>query len=111
MIHKRRVILAGKSIILGAVWASLARYPQLEIMAQVARPEAAALQALTPDVILFDVAAGLPEGAFALLQQRPNLLLLGLNPDDDQLLLWRSAQRRVASAEEIVGEIAHLLET
>jgi hypothetical protein len=111
MNRQRRVILYGKSVILGTVAASLARYPDLEIIALSAPlPGVEDLGALAPDVILFDVDVGRPEAAFALLKNYPNLLLIGVNPENEQLLLWSSEQGSVLSTDDIVQAIVRVSE-
>lgn len=109
MNKRLRVILYGKSVILGTVGASLAHYPDLEVVAlSPPLPGAGELAALAPDVILFDEDIGRPEALFALLQESPSLLLAGVNPENDQMRLWSSGQSSVLCTEDIVQRIARL---
>ena len=106
MNKRRRVILYGKSVILGTVGASLARYSDLEIVTlSPPLPGTEELAALAPDVILFDDDIGRPEALFALLKDSPSLLLVGVNPENEQLLLWSSGQSSVLCTEDIVQMI------
>lgn len=103
MNRRRRVILYGGSVILGTVCASPARYPGLEIVAILPPlPDDAALEALAPDVILFDVAYGRPDAAFTLLKNCPDLLLVGINPENEQVRLWSSRQEDVVTADALL---------
>lgn len=102
----RRVVLYGRSIILGTVSASLLRYPQLEIISlSPPLPGVDELGRLHPDVILFDAHQARPDAAFTLLRDCPNLLLIGLDPEGDELLFWRSGQSSVGTTDDFVSII------
>jgi len=106
MIKRRRVFLYGKTVILGTVGASLQRYPDLEVLPLSAPlPGIKELGALSPDVILFDLQADRPEAAFALLGVRPDLLLIGIDPSSDQVLMWAGRQLSSISTQELVQTI------
>ena len=107
---KRRVILFGGTVILGALGASLAPYLELEVIALIPPlPGAGELGALAPDVILFDAGTAQPDPAFALLRDRPNLTLIGVDPEGDRITVWSCGQTNVASAEELLQVITHAL--
>ena len=102
MNKRLRVILYGKSIILGTVGASLALHSDLEIVDLPAPlPGVEELAALAPDVILFDVDTGRPNALFTLLKNCPDLLLVGINPEDGQVRLWSSSQGEVVTADDL----------
>lgn len=104
---RRRVILYGGSVILGALRASLERCPELEIVPlSPPLPGAAGLGALAPDVVLFDAGSALPDSLFVLLRESPNLLLIGVNPERADLWLWSSNQTRAVTAEDLIQVIA-----
>ena len=104
---RRRVILYGGSVILGALRISLERCPDLEvILLTPPLPGAGELGALAPDVILFDAGSAQPDPIFALLRDSPRLLLVGVDPERADLLLWSSEQSRVVSAEDLIRVIA-----
>jgi hypothetical protein len=65
-------------------------------------PDVEALEALSPDVILFDVDLGQPEPIFTLLRDHPGLLLVGINPENEQVKLWSSAEGEVLTAEDLL---------
>lgn len=110
----RRVLLYGKSVILGTLEASLKRHPQMEIRVLSAPfPTVEELQALAPDVILFDVAAPRPEAAFALLETYPGLLMIGIDPSSDEMLLLTSHPVQALAIHDLVHlilEASHLQE-
>jgi hypothetical protein len=103
----RRILLYGDSIVLGSVGASLDRAPQFELIRlPAAQPSVAELQACRPDAILFDIENGDPSAAFCLLENDPDLLLLGISPDVNLVRLWTSRQYRELSADALVALIA-----
>ena len=103
---KERVILYGKSVILGTVGATLRSRPDLEIVIlEPPLPERQGLEELSPDVIIFDLEAAHPEAALSLLQERPRLLLIGIDPATDQMLLWSGEHSRALSMLDLVQAI------
>lgn len=102
----RRVILYGKSIILGTIGASLRLYPELEIIPLAPPlPDFQALKALAPHVILYDIQATLPETALALLEACPGLLLIGVDPDQNETRVWSGRQLHALSIQDLVQVI------
>lgn len=106
MEKRRRVLLYGKSLILGTIGMSLQQYPQLEIVS-VSAPLATAqeLGALAPDVILFDVEVACPEFAICLLEARPSLLLIGIDPNSNEILLWSGQHLRAQTVRDVAQAI------
>ena len=106
MSGQRRIVLYGNSIILGSVGASLQRAPGFEVIwLSAPQPGPAELQALGPDVILFDVENGHPGPAFAVLETLPDLLLLGISPDGNLVRLWSGRQYRELSTTDLTALI------
>ncbi len=109
MNKRRRVLLYGKSLILGSVGTSLQQYPHLELVSLAPPlPVVQELGALAPDVIIFDVEAARPEFAVALLAARPSLLLIGIDPDSDRMLLWSGRRSRALAIQDLVQAINSL---
>lgn len=103
----RRVILFGKSVILGTVGASLRQRPEFEVIALAPPfPSAAELEQLAPEIILFDLQAPPPEPAFALLESCPGLLLVGVSPDRNEVTMWSGQTFSQLSTQELVRAIA-----
>ena len=106
MEKRRRVLLYGRSLILEAVGTSLQPYLHLEIISlSPPLPTAHELGALTPHVIIFDVDAAHPELAISLLKECPSLLLIGIDPDSDQMFLWSGQTSRVLTTDDLVQMI------
>jgi hypothetical protein len=103
---KRRVVLFGKSIILGTIGASLSLYPDLEIIPlSPPLPDFQVLKDLAPHVILYDIEATLPDAVLALLETSPDLLLIGINPDSNQVMVWSGRQLHELSTHDLVQVI------
>ncbi len=108
MEKRRRIFMYGKSVILGTVGASLQNFSELEIIRlSPPLPDALELGALAPDVIIFDVQAAHPDQAFSLLRTLPNLMLIGIDPGSDQVIMWSGKQLRDLSTQELVKAIAN----
>jgi hypothetical protein len=100
---KLRVVLYGKSVILGSVGASLRRFPDLEIIElSPPYPPQEELKTMLPDVILFDSEAARPDHAFTLLETNPAMLLIGVSPDSNQVRLWTGQQLSELSMQDLV---------
>lgn len=95
----QRVILYGNSLILAGMQASLGSSSFLECIALDRSPEdtAETVQALHPAAVIFDLGEGQPEFHLSLLQQ-PNLLLIGIDPETDRMLVWSGQTETVAAA-------------
>lgn len=100
-----RVVLYGQSLVLGALAASLRLRQQLEVICVAPCLENSAAQelaALMPDVILFDAGAGFPEAAFSLLQTCPALRVVGIDPSENQAMLWAGQSLNELSVNDLV---------
>ncbi len=106
MEKRRRVLLYGRSVILGTVGASLGKCAHLEVATlSPPLPTAHALAALSPDVIIFDIEAAHPEPALSLLQARPGIVLIGIDPNRNRLLVLSGRSRRVMAIDDLVRVI------
>jgi hypothetical protein len=106
MKKRRQVFLFGKSVILRTVGASLQQYPDLEITTlSPPLPGTAELQALAPDVIIFDLQASQPVAAFTLLEAFPSLMLIGIDPSSEQVFLWTGKHMSALSAQDLAQSI------
>ena len=107
MSEQRRILLYGDSIVLGSVGASLDRASEFELI-RLPAPQLGAdeLRACRPDVILFDIENGYPEACFRLLENDPDLLVLGISPDVNLVRLWTGRQYRELSADALAALIA-----
>lgn len=106
MEKQQRVILFGKSVLLGTVGASLKKHASLQIIsASTPYPGIQELGTLQPDVILFDLENGRPDAAFFLLATCPGLQLIGVDPDSNELLVLSSCTKMVLSVQDLVRVI------
>ncbi len=104
---RRRTIIYGDSLILEGVRAELANNPSLEVILldePLDRP-LEGLCALDPAVIIFDLGAIQPELPLAMLQH-PDLLLIGINPETHQALVWSGRQ----AAAMVAGDLIEILQ-
>jgi hypothetical protein len=106
MNERQRVLLYGRSVILGTVGASLEGHPHLEVIALSSPlPAVPELAALAPDVVIFDIDAARPEPALSLLEARPSLLLIGIDPESEQLLVLSGLPRDALTIDDLVRVI------
>jgi hypothetical protein len=98
----RRVLIYGNSVILGSIGASLRRRPQLEVMmCEPLHGDLQPIEALDPDVVLFDVASTPAEALFPLLESRSSMVLIGVSPDVNLVKVWSGRQLREMSLVEL----------
>jgi hypothetical protein len=104
--NQRRVILYGDSLILQGVHASLETCPDLEIITL--DPACVSLKqeirTHNPLALVFDTAAVQPDFPSSLLQQ-PNLLLIGIDPETHQALVWTGKQAAAVEAADLLSVI------
>jgi len=103
MERRRRIVLFGNSVILGAVGTSLQRFPQNEVIpASPEVREAADVAALKPDVVLFDLASSIPQPIFSLLESFPGMKLIGVSPDSNVVRIWSGKQLHELSTQGLM---------
>jgi hypothetical protein len=104
--EQRRVLLYGNSVILGCIGASLKKISRFEVVLLAPPlPGSEELEALEPDVILFDAENGRPEAALSLLSL-PDLIVLGISLDGNVVRRWSSREYHELST----GDLAVLIE-
>jgi hypothetical protein len=83
------LVLYGNSVFLAGIKADLERHPGTELVAVDAGSTDVMerVRHLKPFALLFDLAEGQPDYVIALLQEQPNLLLIGVDPSSDDLLV------------------------
>lgn len=101
--ERQRVILAGDSLILAGLQASLEACPGIEVLVldQPLDTLCEGLRSLCPAALIFDLAAVQPDFPFALLQL-PGLRLIGINPETHQVLNWAGSEAAVIDAAGLV---------
>jgi hypothetical protein len=103
---RKRILLYGNSVILGSIKACLQRCPQFEVTT-VTPPlqEVQELEALKPDILLFDLETIHTEPVFSALKTNPSLLLIGISPDINLVKIWSSRQFRDLSIQGLFDVI------
>ncbi|MBP1701978.1 MAG: hypothetical protein H6Q38_1085 [Chloroflexi bacterium] len=109
MVADARVVLYGNSVFLAGIKTELQRYEALDLRTvEVSCPDARELiRAFNPHALLFDLAAAQPDFAVALLRERPDLLLIGVDPTCDELLVLSSHPQQALAVSDIV-KVIHL---
>ena len=98
----RRVLLYGDTLILDSLGAVLRSWREFEVISlSPPLPGLAEVEALAPDVVLFDIETTRPEAVFFLLETRPGLLLLGISPDGNVMRMWSGRELREVSGKEL----------
>jgi hypothetical protein len=106
----RRIVLYGNSLVVSAIGASMRECPDVELVqmqASGADPTRLAesvqqLCALNPIAVLFDRATARPDFAMALLNQRPQVLFIGVDLASGEMLVLSSHEARVSTARDLI---------
>ncbi|MFO7696216.1 MAG: hypothetical protein R6X16_03565 [Anaerolineae bacterium] len=104
MPERCRVVLYGDSLVLAGVGRSLESNPRFEVVTLdlSSEPDPLTLDALCPATLILDLSV-VPAGlAFSLLEGRPDLLLIGLDPAGDQLVVLSGQQARQLTMSDLV---------
>ena len=101
--NRRRVVLYGDSLILAGVRASLDRCPDLQVLSLDPSLDSpiGAVRACCPATFIFDMDAVRPDFQLSLLQQ-PGLLLVGIDPEAHQALVWSGREEAVVAAADLI---------
>jgi hypothetical protein len=104
--HQRRVIVYGDSLILEGARASLEKRPDIEVVVLDRTPRnlPEELGAYCPATLIFDVSVIQPDLLRSLFQQ-PGLLLIGIDPETHQALVWSGRQESAAVASDLLQVI------
>lgn len=99
----RRLILYGDTLVLAGVRANLETHSDLEILVIDCPLDdpAKALRSFCPATIIFDLKAIPPDFPPSFLQQ-PGLVLIGIDPETHQALVWSGQQFSPLSMEEFI---------
>jgi hypothetical protein len=102
-----RVVLYGNSVLLAGIKAELQSRGLLDLVTiepGCADP-AAQISARNPDAVIFDLGAGQPDFVVALMGKHPGLLLIGLHPGHDELLILSGREAPAVSATDVMRVI------
>ncbi len=103
-----RLILYGNSVFLAGIKAQLAHDPAFEVITVegVRTDMVDWIRACQPQAVLFDLAIGYLDFAVALLHEQPSLLLIGVDPSSNELLVLSSQQERAVAMEDLLRVIS-----
>lgn len=109
----RRLVLYGNSILLAGLKADLQSHIPLELVTiDAGCPDAEErLRTSNPSVVIFDVSAVRPDFSLSLLRDRPELLLLAVDPSRDEMLVLSGRPERALSTQDLVRVIDSLSES
>jgi len=103
----RRVLLCGNSLLISGIQASLRAVPELELQVMDTRPEyiRERIAAWQPEVLILE--AGVLKSAFSLslLQDFPWLKLIGLEIEDNRLLVFSGSSSHKPTLEDLLQVI------
>jgi len=106
MAEQQRVILYGDTLVLAGVQASLSVAPNLEIFTMNGSPAdlEESLHKLHPSAVIFDLDSVQPDFPMSILQL-PGLLLIGVDPNSNKLLVLSIQQERAMAAADLLRVI------
>ncbi len=104
--NRRRVIVYGDSLILAGVKASLEHRPDLQVISLDPSLEDLidAVRACCPAAFVFDLDAVEPNFQLSLLQQ-PGLLLVGIDPETHQAVVWSGREEAAVLPADLISLI------
>jgi hypothetical protein len=99
-----RLVLYGNSVMLAGIGTELQRHGLFDLITlEPGRPDALArICALDPRAVLFDLAAAQPDFTLALLRDRPELILIGVDSSSDKVLVLSGRRERPASVADLL---------
>lgn len=101
------VVLYGNSVFLAGIKAELELDPEIDLIAIDAGATGLLerIRDLSPRAMLFDLAERQAEPAVALLRELPKLLLIGVDPARDELLVVSGTSQQALSTADLVNII------
>lgn len=106
MSGQRRVLLYGDSLVLGGIATSLLAEGRFEVV-RLPHPllQMSDIEALAPDVVIFDTETPGSAPVFSALEDHPELLLLGVSSDKNIVRLWSGQEHRELSITDLTALI------
>ncbi len=107
MVSRTRVAVYGNSLYMTSLAASLKANPGLDVVRILTNSPTSPqyLDELAPAVVAFDLGEMPGDLAIALLRDRPELILIGVDPSSDRMLVLSGRQEQPMSAAELVQVI------
>ena len=63
------------------------------------------MDAFAPDVVIFDLAAGLPDCSLRCLAERPGLALIGFDLETEKMLLLSGERANLSTTDDLVRAV------
>ncbi len=103
MAANSRLVLYGNSVFLAGIKAQLEKTAGLELTSlEAGCPEIVNLiHRDRPHAVVFDLAMGYPDFAVALLHEQPGLLLIGVDPSSNELLILSGRPQQALSFSDL----------
>jgi len=101
------VVLYGNSLVVSTFGACLEGNLGLQLLRVDASSPGAdqRLNAIRPDIVIFDLASEHTDFAISLWKTLPDLLLIGVTPDSSQMLVLIGRQQQALSVEDLLSVI------
>ena len=105
-----RLVLYGNSVFLAGIKAELEHDAAIELVAvEAGNPDVADLmRACNPRAVLFDLPVAQSDFAVTLLRAQPGLLLIGVDPASDDLLVLSGHQAHCLTTDDLIQMIKTL---
>ncbi len=107
----RKVALYGKSLVMSSIGTVLQERPEFEI--QEIESSASGISEtpdiFSPDVILFDLAAGPRDLAVSLLRKHPTTMLIGVDLTNNEMLVMSGKQSCLVTVDDLI-QVLNMLE-
>ena len=107
MDRQRAIVLYGNTLSLAAIGAGLDVQPGCTVtqVDSAARDAAERLRSLRPDVLLFNLCAAQPDAVISLLQETPDLLLIGVDLLNHRALVMSGKQPALLTTGDLMALI------
>jgi hypothetical protein len=104
MERQQRIVIYGKTLIMGTIGRSLKRLSGCEVIC-IAASQQTEMEKIAPDVIFFDMEADHPATAFSMLDSRPDLMLIGVSPDINAVRIWTTKLLQKLSTQDLLDVV------
>jgi hypothetical protein len=100
----KKVVIYGNSVILGTIGASLKLCSGLEVTT-LPQKERQSINALNPDILVYDLDATQPQEVFSFLKIDPAMPLIGISPDVNLIRVWSLREFKELSIKDLLQVI------
>jgi hypothetical protein len=105
------VVLVGSSLALASIGSALAEVRDLDLLnVPISHDDTAAIwvKDFAPDILIFDLAAGLPECVQPYLAHRPGLGLIGFDLETQKMLLLSGERATFLTTDDLMRAVTKL---